>query len=149
MSKVYKNKNYNLKKIFPISKNLGKRLWGKEILLSLIPKTLSFKKIIIKKGKKGGLQYHRKKKECGYLLKGKLLIRYESKKNGKLKKKILGPGSVFYFPPGFVHQEEALTNCEIIEASSPHFNDRVRMEKKYGLKIEGLPTTKKREIITK
>ncbi len=142
-------KKYSSRQIFPSPRDLGKRMWGKEILLTLIPKVLSFKKIKISKGKKGGLQYHRKKNECGYLLKGKLLIRYESKKNGKLKKKILKPGSVFRFPPGLVHQEEALTNCEIIEASSPHFNDRVRMEKKYGLKFEGLPTTKKREIITK
>ena len=29
-----------------------------------------------------------------------------------------------------VHQEIALSNCTIIEASTPHFNDRVRVEKK-------------------
>ena len=141
-------KKYSLKQIFPSSKNLGRRNWGKEILLALIPKILSLKKITILKGKKGGLQYHRKKNECGFLIKGKLLVRYESN-DGTLKKKILSPGSVFCFPPGFIHQEEALSNCEIIEASSPHFNDRVRMEKKYGLKLKGLPTTKKKEIIFK
>ena len=141
-------KKYSLKKIFPSSKNLGKRDWGSEILLALIPKILSLKKITILKGKKGGLQKNKKKNECGFLLKGKLLVRYESD-NGELKKKILNPGSVFYFPPGFIHQEEALSNCEIIEASSPHFNDRVRMEKKYGLELKGLPTTKKKEIIFK
>jgi mannose-6-phosphate isomerase-like protein (cupin superfamily) len=149
MSKKIKREKYNLKKIFPSSKSMGQREWGKEDLLTIIPKTLSLKKIIIKKGKKGGLQYHRKKNECGYLIKGKLLVRYVSKKNGKLKKKILLPGSVFHFPPGFIHQEEAITNCEIIEASSPHFNDRVRVEKNFGLTVSGLPTTKSKEIITK
>ena len=54
-------KKYSLKQIFPSSKNLGRRNWGKEILLALIPKILSLKKITILKGKKGGLQYHRKK----------------------------------------------------------------------------------------
>ena len=49
-----------------------------------------------------------------------------------------------------VHQEEALENCEIIEASSSHFNDRVRVENKYGLKVEkGLPSTKKSDVIKK
>ena len=64
-------------------------------------------------------------------------------------KKTLKKGNVFHFPPNFIHQEEALTDCEIIEASSPHFNDRVRVEKFFGLKEFGLPTTKKKEITFK
>ena len=46
-----------------------------------------------------------------------------------------------------MHQEEALTDCIIIEASTPHFNDRVRSEKDYGLiDGRGLPTTLPDEI---
>ncbi len=140
--------NTSIKKIFPKKKNLGKRNWGREDLLVLIPKVLTLKKLFIKKGNKGGLQYHRLKNECGYLLKGKLLVRYSI--NGKkIKQKTLKPGNFFYFPPKLIHQEEALTNCEIIEASSPHFNDRVRVEKKFKLLMDGLPTTKKKDIIFK
>lgn len=132
--------------IFPKAKTLGARPWGKEVLLCLIPKVLSLKILKIKKGKKGGLQYHHKKNECGYILKGKLIIRYDNGR-GKLVKKFLSKGDVFHFPPGEVHQEKAVTDVEIIEASSPHFNDRVRVEEKYGLsKNNGLPTTKKREV---
>ena len=54
-----------------------------------------------------------------------------------LTKKLLKKGDTFHFPPGCIHQEEALTNCEIIEASTPHFNDRVRVEEKYGLTFSG------------
>ena len=126
--------------------NLGPRLWGKEILLVLISKKLSLKKIIIKKNKKGGLQYHNKKNECGYVLKGKLKIKYDLG-NGKLETKILQRGDIFYFPNGLIHQEIALTDCEIIEASTPHFNDRVRVERKYNLNSDdGLPTTKIKDI---
>lgn len=133
--------------IFPKSRQIGKRSWGKEILLALIPKKISLKLIKIKKGNKGGLQYHHKKNECGIIIKGKLLIRY-SKGFGKLKTKILKKGQSFHFPPGAVHQEEALTSCEIIEASTPYFNDRVRVEKKFGYKLlKGLPSTTKKEII--
>ena len=89
-----KNKRVNLKKIFPKKINLGKRNWGSENLLVLIPKVLSLKKILIKKGRKGGLQFHRLKNECGYLLKGTLLVRYLGK-NGKLVKKTLKKGNVF------------------------------------------------------
>ena len=41
---------------------MGKRLWGKEILIGLVSKKYSIKKLIMKAGFKGGLQYHRKKK---------------------------------------------------------------------------------------
>ena len=140
-------KRKKISAIFPKSREVGKRSWGKEILLALIPKKISLKLIKIKKGNKGGLQYHHKKNECGIIIKGKLLVRYSSG-FGKLKTKILKKGHSFHFPPGAIHQEEALTNCEIIEASTPHFNDRVRVEKKYGYKIaRGLPSTTKKEII--
>jgi mannose-6-phosphate isomerase len=134
------------KVIFPTPKVVGKRDWGHEYLLVLIPKVLSLKKIFIKKGKKGGLQYHHKKNECGYLVSGKLLIKFDNGK-GELINKIIKKGKCFHFPPGAVHQEYALTNCIIIEASTPHFNDRVRVEEKYGInKTGGLPSTSKKQV---
>ena len=85
--------------IFPKIKSVGPRLWGEEKLLVLIPKILSLKYLKLYKGKKGGLQYHHKKNECGYLIKGKLIIRFD-KGDGKLRKKILNAGNSFHFPPG-------------------------------------------------
>ena len=134
--------------IFPKSKSVGKRPWGEEILLSLIPKKISLKILKIKKGMQGGIQFHHKKDECGYLISGKLKVRYDPG-NGKLKEKILTKGQSFYFPQGSIHQEIALTNCEIIEASTPYFNDRVRVDGKYGFEVKGLPSTKKKDVILK
>ena len=132
---------------FPKSKLVGKRNWGKEILLALVKKKFSLKILIMRKNSKGGLQYHHKKNECGYILSGKLLIIFDNGKK-KLAKKILRRGDVFHFPPGAVHQEEAITNCKIIEVSTPHFNDRVRVETKYGISQKrGLPSTKRSEVI--
>ena len=54
-----KKKHTNV--IFPKIKSVGKRNWGEEKLLALIPKILSLKLLKLKKGKKGGLQYHHKK----------------------------------------------------------------------------------------
>ena len=88
LDKVKKIKNNYPKVIFPIKKKIGKRDWGEEILLALIPSVLSLKLLKIKKGKKGGIQYHHKKNECGYVLSGKLLVRYD-KGNKKLSNKIL------------------------------------------------------------
>jgi mannose-6-phosphate isomerase len=140
------NKRFLKKNIFPRAKSVGKRLWGKEDLLVLISKKLTLKRLVINKNRRGGLQYHHKKNECGYILKGKLKVNYDLG-DGNLKSKILKKGDVFYFPNGLVHQEIALTKCEIIEASTPHFNDRVRVESKYNIKSsKGLPTTKKNNV---
>ena len=144
MNKKIKKKHVSV--VFPKEKKVGERIWGEERLLALIPKILSLKKLKIKKGKKGGLQYHRKKNECGSLISGKLILRYDNGK-GRLIKKILKPGAIYHFPPGSVHQTEALTDCVIIEASTPHFNDRVRVEEYYGLSFnKGLQTTQENEI---
>ena len=116
------------------------------ILLHIVSKKFSLKLLKLKKGRMGGLQYHRKKNECGYLLKGKLSINYLNNK-GKLTSKIINKGDVFYFPPKSIHQEKAITDCEIIEASTPHFNDRVRMEKFFNLDENGgLPSTSLEQI---
>ena len=88
--------NKKTKAIFPKIKNMGKRNWGKEDLLVLIPKKLTLKLLELKKGKKGGLQYHRKKNECGFVISGKLLVRYDSG-NNKQKRKILKKVMFFIF----------------------------------------------------
>ena len=75
------------------------------------------------------------KDEGGILISGELLIRY-SEDNLLLKEKIIKPGESFHFPPYCIHQEEALKDSIIIEVTTPHFNDRVRMEKSLGKKMK-------------
>ena len=140
------HKQFSEHDIFPVSESVGERPWGTEDLLAVVTKQFSVKRLFIKKGNKGGLQYHRLKDEVAILISGQMLIRYDAG-DGVLREKILGPGQTAHFQPGLVHQEEALTDCEIIEASTPHFNDRVRVEEEYGFgNSEGLPTTKENEI---
>ena len=131
---------------FPKPESVGERPWGTEDLLVLIPGKLMLKRLFVKAGNKGGLQYHHKKNECGHLISGKLVIRYDDG-SGKLKEKIILSGESFHFPTGTVHQEEAVTDCVIIEASTPFFNDRVRVEELYGLSSEdGLNSTSLEEV---
>ena len=131
---------------FLVSKDLGKRDWGIETLLGVVSKKFTLKELFLKKGSKGGLQYHHKKDELAYLISGSLIVRFDLG-DGVLRERVLQPGQSVHFPPGAVHQEEAVTDCIIIEASSPHLNDRVRVEELYGLNSEGgLPTTKIEEV---
>jgi len=131
---------------FPKAESVGPRDWGEEILLVLSSEKYSMKKLCVKAGKKGGLQYHRHKDEASYIVSGKLLLRYEDE-NGDLVEKVVGPGDWFHFPAGCIHQEEAITDVVRIEVSTPHFNDRVRVEEQFGIDDStGLPTTQESEI---
>jgi mannose-6-phosphate isomerase len=132
--------------VFPAAQSVGERPWGTEDLLALVSKQFSVKRLKIKAGNKGGLQYHRFKDEVAIMISGQMLIRFDLG-DKILKEKVVNAGDVVHFPPGLVHQEEAITDCEIIEASSPHFNDRVRVETNYGFGTpQGLPTTHETEI---
>lgn len=135
--------------VFATPEEVAPRPWGREELLVLIPGKLMLKRLTIFAGSKGGLQYHRKKDECGLLLSGRLLVRYEDGLGG-LTERILLPGACFHFPTGVLHQEEALEDCVIIEGSTPHFDDRVRMEAFFGLgEPMGLPSTPYESIVEK
>ena len=131
--------------IFSLDQDLGKRDWGTETLIHLAKGQWSMKKIFIKAGSKGGLQYHRIKNEASFLVYGELLIRYVNE--GKLLEKILTKGDSIHFPPSCIHQEEAITDCLLIEVSTPHANDRVRVEKDFNILDEsGLPSTELKDI---
>ena len=134
--------------IFSNPKSVGERIWGSEEILEHASGKWMLKKLFMNSGAKGGLQYHRKKDEGGILISGKLLIRYSLDGKYDLKERVINSGESFHFPPYCIHQEEALTDCLIIEVTTPHFNDRVRMEKVFGQSVEeGLPSTRFDDIV--
>lgn len=117
------------------------REWGQEIVVAQTDRYLG-KILKMRAGTKGGLQYHVEKDETFYLLSGKALVRSDNG-SGQLLEREMGPGEAYYIPPGAPHQVEAVTDCLFVEASTPHFEDRVRVEEQYGLpKGTGLPTTR-------
>ena len=137
---------FEISYIFPKVESVGERPWGTEDLLAIVTNKFTVKRIKLNAGSKGGLQFHRLKDEVAVLISGTLLIRYDLG-DKILCEKVLKSGDIVHFPPGLVHQEEAITDCEIIEASSPYLNDRVRVEEEYGLGTpQGLPTTELKDI---
>jgi len=135
--------------VFPKPEEMGARTWGSEILLALVPGKYTVKRLEVRAGEKGGLQYHHLKDEVGVMISGEMIVRIDEG-SGKLIERIVGPGDVMHFAPGLVHQTEAITDVVYIEASTPHFNDRVRVEADYGLELEeGLPSTSLDEVIEK
>ena len=135
---------------FPKPESVGPRDWGTETLLVLAPGKYTLKRIEMKKGAIGGLQFHRLKDEAGVMISGEMLVRYHVEHN-HLAEHICRAGDAFHFPTGAIHQAEALTDCVYIEASTPHFNDRVHVEHLFAFENEqgGLPTTELSDVETR
>ena len=136
------------KQVLPEVEDMGDRPWGKEELLAVSTGQIMMKRLSLKAGSKGGLQYHRKRIEAGYIVSGKMIVRLGF--DGLIEEKILNAGDHFIFPTGWIHQEEALEDTVIIECSTPWINDRVRVEKDFGLgEPKGLPSTNSGDEIMK
>ena len=47
--------------------------------------------------------------------------------DGTLAEEVVGPGAAFHYPPGTVHRVTALDDTTILEVSTPHLDDVVRL----------------------
>ena len=123
-----------------VPKDLGPRDWGTEELIVQTEHYIG-KKLTMKHGTAGGLQYHERKEESFLLVEGKALAEYDDGIGG-LAAYYLLPGMMVHVPKGAPHRVTALSDCVLYEWSTPHFNDRVRCEREYNEpETGGLPTT--------
>ena len=122
-------------------RDLGPRDWGKEELIAE-GSTYIAKKLTMKHGTAGGLQYHERKEESFLLVEGKALVEYDDGMGG-LASLYLLPGMMVHVPIGAPHRVTALADCVFYEWSNPVFNDRVRVEAEYNEpETGGLPTSR-------
>lgn len=84
----------------------------------------------IKAGHALSVQYHERKDETIYLLRGEMVYRVQE--DGELRDVRLAVGESFRNLPGTVHQMEAVTDCDVLEASTPDLDDVVRLIDRYG-----------------
>jgi len=78
------------------------------------------------------LQYHEVKDETLYGASGKLELELGAREDDELVTRVMGPGESVHIPPGTVHRMPALETCEVFEVSTPHLDDVVRLEDRYG-----------------
>lgn len=104
--------------------------WGKEIWFAVEPEYVG-KILHIKKGHRYSLQYHEKKKETQYVLKGK--VRFFLGENADiLVEHMLNPGDKLDVYPLMIHRAEAVEDSEILEISTNDLEDVVKLEDDYG-----------------
>jgi quercetin dioxygenase-like cupin family protein len=106
--------------------------WGHEIWWARTERYVG-KTLHVKAGESLSLQYHNVKDETILIQSGRLLFETRPAGDlGELRRIEMNPGDVFHITPGTVHRMTGLTDCDIIEVSTPELEDVVRLEDRYG-----------------
>lgn len=103
--------------------------WGYEILFAHTNFYVG-KVIKIYEGEMLSLQYHKVKDETVFLYEGEMILEVEE--DGKMIERRLFPGDGYRIKPGIKHRMKAVKECTVFEVSTPHLEDVVRLEDKYG-----------------
>ena len=106
--------------------------WGYELWWARTERYVG-KILHLNKGESLSLQYHRVKDETIRLQSGRL--RFESRpagESGELRSEELEAGDVVHIAPGTLHRMTGLSDCDILEASTPQLDDVVRLKDRYG-----------------
>lgn len=105
--------------------------WGHETIWAHTEHYVG-KVLHIKAGHALSVQYHNQKDETIHLLRGEMIYRVGDGASQELREVTLRAGESWRNTPGLVHQMEAVTDCDVLEASTPHLDDVVRLSDRYG-----------------
>ncbi len=104
--------------------------WGHELIWA--DTELYVGKVLhVKAGEALSLQFHRQKDETIFVLSGRVRMQAGSSAHD-LEEIELGPGEALRLVPGTVHRVVAVEESDLLEASTPHLQDLVRLEDRYG-----------------
>lgn len=104
--------------------------WGHELIWA--ETDIYIGKILhVKAGHALSLQYHEVKDETMHLLRGRMRLLIGPSAEA-LETIELEEGQSIRIRPPTVHRVEAVTDVDILEASTPHLGDVVRLEDRYG-----------------
>ena len=115
-------------------KKIVEKPWGHEEIFARTGDYVG-KLLMIKAGQQLSLQYHEVKEETIYVASGEMQLELEND-NGELELLHLTKGMHAHILPGRRHRMSAVSDCEVFEVSTPHLDDVVRLEDKYG-RVEG------------
>lgn len=107
-----------------------KKPWGYEIHFVPEGKPYMGKILHIEKGKRLSLQLHDQKQESWFLLKGRAKVIWDNNK-GELIETELIPKTGYSCKIGQRHRLVGITNCDIVEVSTPEIGITYRLEDDY------------------
>ena len=104
--------------------------WGSELWFAHTDRYAG-KLLRVKAGHRLSLQYHVHKDESAYLLSGRLKLVTGSSKDALVEVEV-EPGAIWHNVAGAIHTVEAITDCVVVEVSTPELDDVVRISDRYG-----------------
>jgi mannose-6-phosphate isomerase len=105
--------------------------WGHELVWALT-ELYCGKLLVVKAGHELSLQFHREKDESWYVLEGRAKLELAAPGEKSTSTEVVTPGAAFHITPGTVHRIHALEDTTVLEVSTPHLHDVVRLEDSYG-----------------
>ena len=105
--------------------------WGHEVIWAETDAYVG-KILHIEEGEQLSLQYHEVKEETLFCQSGRLELQVQQVGGDELQTIILEPGHAQHIAPRTVHRMRALSTCDVFEVSTPHLEDVVRLEDRYG-----------------
>lgn len=105
--------------------------WGWEIHFVPDDKPYMGKLLHINEGCRLSLQKHDKKLESWYLISGRAAVIWESDEGGELFETELEAGYGYSCEIGQRHRLKGLTDCDVIEVSTPEIGTTYRLEDDY------------------
>ncbi len=105
--------------------------WGYELIWALT-ENYAGKLLAVNAGQQLSLQFHRQKDESWYLLRGLAELELAAAGEKTTTSEIVRPGAAFRIRPGTVHRIRAVEDVLMLEVSTPHLDDVVRLEDDYG-----------------
>ena len=104
--------------------------WGHEIWWALTD-AYAGKILHVNAGHRLSVQYHEHKDETSYVLRGRLKL-FKGSSADDLHETEVVEGAQWRNLPGEVHTIEALVDADVLEVSTPHLDDVVRLSDSYG-----------------
>jgi mannose-6-phosphate isomerase-like protein (cupin superfamily) len=86
----------------------------------------------VKAGHRLSLQFHERKDETVHLWSGEMILVLDEGDGRGLVEHRMAPGQSYRIRPGTRHRMVAVSDCDILEASTPEVDDVVRLEDAYG-----------------
>jgi len=105
--------------------------WGYELIWAHTDVYVG-KVLFVRAGHSLSLQFHREKDEAWYVQSGRARLELGEVGASILQEEVVGAGAAFHYTPGTVHRVTALEDTTILEVSTPHLDDVVRLEDAYG-----------------
>jgi mannose-6-phosphate isomerase len=105
--------------------------WGHELIWASTDRYVG-KILHIEPGHLLSLQYHEKKDETIYVLRGEIIFRVREPGSDETRELRMREGDSYHVTPLTVHQMEAVTSADLLEASTPELDDVVRLQDRYG-----------------